>query len=357
MCLTTTFTWGIEWQSLILSPPHQSFHWKRVAVGILRVQSVSNSFLYAFITFRENSRIMTKTYFKPTDSHSYLEFSSCHPFSMKAGIPYSQILRMRRNCTKWTDFVQNCLKLLHFFKQRSYPFKIIFEAILKVSKMTQIEAITSSEGKSMENANKEFYCITPFNPSSPDIKTKLNELWKLADRSSSTRILLDCNIVFGHTKPKNISDFIIRSNLPSIQVGTKRLPPRCNRPFRCNHCTKIDKNGQIISTSSKRKYKSMKRVSCNSKNLIYCIECTTCAIQYVGQTKNQFLVRLNNHLSDIRLQKDTPISRHFNVHPLSYKLYILHLCNEDSQQVRNKWENYWISRLNTITPKGLNIMD
>ena len=42
--------------------------------------------------------IETDLFVKPTDSHQYLQSSSCHPFDCKKGIPYSQALRLNRIC-------------------------------------------------------------------------------------------------------------------------------------------------------------------------------------------------------------------------------------------------------------------
>eukprot|EP00061_Rhincodon_typus_P000126 g10577.t1 len=36
----------------------------------------------------------------PTDSHSYLEYTSSHPHSCKKAIPYSQLLRFHRICSR-----------------------------------------------------------------------------------------------------------------------------------------------------------------------------------------------------------------------------------------------------------------
>ena len=70
---------------------------------------------------------------------------------------------------------------------------------------------------------------------------------------------------------------------------------------------------------------------------------------------------MNQHMSTIRTNADTPVARHFNKHGLgNFKCYVLQLIreqNDNGQTLRNKWENYWISRLHTITPKGLNILD
>ena len=53
-------------------------------------------------TYQEDNWIKSTLYVKPTDSHSYLDYYSCHPQTIKRSIPYSQFLRMRRNCTEWT---------------------------------------------------------------------------------------------------------------------------------------------------------------------------------------------------------------------------------------------------------------
>ena len=38
-------------------------------------------------------------YSKPTDTHQYLHYGSCHPRHVKKGIPCGQALRMKRICT------------------------------------------------------------------------------------------------------------------------------------------------------------------------------------------------------------------------------------------------------------------
>ena len=43
--------------------------------------------------------IETDLFVKPTDSHQYLQSSSCHPSHCKKGIPYSQVLRLNRFCS------------------------------------------------------------------------------------------------------------------------------------------------------------------------------------------------------------------------------------------------------------------
>ena len=70
--------------------------------------------------------------------------------------------------------------------------------------------------------------------------------------------------------------------------------------------------------------------------------------------------------SSIKNRLETPVSRHFNFH--SYQGFhpvrnsILTLIREDPDSIegeeqRNKWENYWMARLYSYVPKGLNIKD
>ena len=41
---------------------------------------------------RYGNKLLTDLYIKPTDTHQYLEFSSCHVYHSKKSIPYNQAL-------------------------------------------------------------------------------------------------------------------------------------------------------------------------------------------------------------------------------------------------------------------------
>ena len=58
--------------------------------------------------FLEGNYIKTDLYIKPTDTHQYLEASSCHPYHAKSSIPYSQALRLNRICSEGKMFDKRC---------------------------------------------------------------------------------------------------------------------------------------------------------------------------------------------------------------------------------------------------------
>ena len=140
----------------------------------------------------------------------------------------------------------------------------------------------------------------------------------------------------------------------------------CNRPNRCVHCPKLNRTGSLVSHSNGRKYQTKQNISCQSDNIIYCLTCTACGVQYVGQTKNRIMDRFNGHLSDIRHGKDTTLARHMATHGVTNNppicISILEFINaspdsDTAQKLRNKWEKMWMARLNTYIPQGLNIQD
>ena len=56
-------------------------------------------FLDVSVQIAQN-KIFTTILKKPTDSHSYLHYTSCHPVYIKDSIIYSQFLRYKRICTR-----------------------------------------------------------------------------------------------------------------------------------------------------------------------------------------------------------------------------------------------------------------
>ena len=53
--------------------------------------------------------------------------------------------------------------------------------------------------------------------------------------------------------------------------------------------------------------------NCQTRNVVYVIECTKRFIQYVGETENALHVSLTGHRSDIRHKRmEKPVAKHFN---------------------------------------------
>ena len=69
----------------------------------------------------EGNGLCTSEHYKPTDSHSYLLYSSSHPSHVKNYIPYSQFLWPRHLCSEDSDFsLKQSGEMCDFFDKRGY---------------------------------------------------------------------------------------------------------------------------------------------------------------------------------------------------------------------------------------------
>ena len=103
----------------------------------------SVSFLDILVSTNGN-RLTTSVFYKPTDSHSYLLYSSSHPNHNKQPIPFSQFLRLRRLCSEDEDFQSKGLEMREFFVQRGYPTSLLDTAFLKASQIPQSDTLSNS---------------------------------------------------------------------------------------------------------------------------------------------------------------------------------------------------------------------
>jgi hypothetical protein len=99
-------------------------------------------------------------------------------------------------------------------------------------------------------------------------------------------------------------------------------------------------------------------LTCSSKNAIYIIFCQKCSLLYVGETKNSVKQRMSQHLSNVKLKYQTPVSLHFNSENHSiddFRFFVLTNNIFWSRNKRKSVENSWIKKLNTLTPNGINV--
>ena len=89
------------------------------------VSETSLAFLDIKVSISGNV-LCTSVHYKPTDSHSYLLYSSSHPSHVKNSIPYSQFLKLRRLCSDDSDFSSKSEEMCQFFEKCGYPVSVSF---------------------------------------------------------------------------------------------------------------------------------------------------------------------------------------------------------------------------------------
>ena len=81
----------------------------------------------------------------------------------------------------------------------------------------------------------------------------------------------------------------------------------------------------------------------------------------MGKSETPFYIRLNNHRKDIKNPKAIEASQHFNKtfhkHGKFIQIEQMNIKNTSTEILKQRLkdsENYWIKRLKTLTPFGLN---
>ena len=96
---------------------------------------------YSFVNFLEvkvimkYGKIVTDLYVKSTDTHQYLDPSSCHPHHCKKSIPYSQALHLNKICSSNAFSGQRCNELEHWLHEQGYSERVVGQDILRAQKI------------------------------------------------------------------------------------------------------------------------------------------------------------------------------------------------------------------------------
>ena len=94
-------------------------------------------------------------------------------------------------------------------------------------------------------------------------------------------------------------------------------------------------------------------------SLFYPLECAICALQYIGETKQQLSKCLSGHRSDAHCKHEIPLTRHLRStgHHDSFgklKVTIIDHSPKWDDKSRQESESVWVKLLKTLSPNGIN---
>ena len=121
---------------------------------------------------------------------------------------------------------------------------------------------------------------------------------------------------------------------------------------------------EFTSFTTKKAYKINHSFDCTNKCLIYLLSCKSCSKQYVGNTTNHFRSRWKNYKSNVRKTetgdmenvKQKLLKSHFLQRDQGFlKDVEVRLIDKTQVSGPTKREFYWMIKLRTLHPDGLNI--
>ena len=176
----------------------------------------------------EGNGLCTSVYYKPTDSHSYLLYSSSHPSHVKNSIPFSQFLRLRRLCSDDSDFSEKSEAMCQFFDKRGYPVSVVQAGHHRAQ---QIDRQSAPQTTEKENTDGIPFALT-FHPHNQAVKSIILKNFKSLQNDSEIGTIFWQPLLILFKRDKNVGNFLVRS---SFQTSDQPGSFKCTRS-RCKTC-------------------------------------------------------------------------------------------------------------------------
>ena len=307
--------------------------------------------LDVILTVEENGCISTSIFYKPTDSHSYVDYSSNHPSNCLDSIPYSQFLRLRRICSDDSDFKVQCDTLSGFFRDRGYPQSVIDKSRARCERVDRRTALVP---KQKAKLNKIPLVLPFYEIISKQISKIIFRNGRILSQDPDIGFLFRDKFISAYKNHKNIKQLTVRSKLPSlIEEIPGNFPCGSNRCLTCPVlCAEPVISGPCGDFDIKHSF------SCTSSCVIYVISCTKCDVLYVGETGRTLRERKNGHFSDIRCNRieKNEVAEHFcsSPHNLQTDFAIRAVYAVPDTHERRLFEAKLIRKLGTLKPLGMN---
>ena len=162
-----------------------------------------------------------------------------------------------------------------------------------------------------------------------------------------------------YKKQRNIRDNLIRAKVADPpKKGPERKSPgmkRCGKM--CTICPYVKEVKEVKINNKKVPWKINKNVNCETRNIMYMIECLKCKERYIGESTRTLKARLADHRGYINnINVNYATGAHFNTpgHQLSdLSVIILEKTRKEDNSYRKERERYFINLFNTYY-KGLN---
>ena len=301
----------------------------------------------------KDGQLTTTIYSKPTDSHLYLNVTSCHPVHVIKNIPKGQLLRLRRICSNTADFIQQCNIYISYFVNRGYN-KMKLEQLAKdILKINREELLVNRE-KTDRDTQTILTCT--WHPKLRTLPQILRQHYYILENDKSLSKIFYNKPMVSFRKKKSIRNYVTKSDItpPQINLFNPTLP--CGK---CEStCHLINQSSKITNSTNNKTITITSGGNCKTKNIIYAARCKKHDLIYIGHTGRELSNRFSKHRYDAKKRPDNcELAKHIHKHRHNFEKDIdIVILQDQAKSVaeRELLEDKFICRLGTRTPNGLN---
>ena len=302
-------------------------------------------------------KIISDLYFKPTDCHQYLSFSSCHPYHVKKGIIFGQALRVKRICSSTEDFEKHMTSMKTWFLERDYPTDLIDEQMCRARNED-----LSQRPRNQENKKSGPVLVATYHPALSRMSQILKEYFYLLQIEPEMKTLFPDPPMVAFRNPKTLQGILVRAKLPVVEG--RRGCFKCGGK-RCQICKDVKEGNTFTSFVTGKTYHINYELNCNSKCIIYLLSCRVCGKQLVGTCTTEWRDRWGTYRADMKkaskgehhMQKE--VHAHFKLpgHTgIANDVDIMFIDKTDIMYPKLR-EKFWTDTLKTMIPYGLNVSE
>lgn len=199
-----------------------------------------------------------------------------------------------------------------------------------------------------------------YTPRTEDILQILKNHWHILSDTLGCE-LFPC---VGFRKTSSIRDLLVKAEFtskPHIAATSPKGHFKCGQ---CSICPLAIETKYVDFPGKRFRHELLGFTNCKTCMCVYMLTCV-CVLQYIGSTKHELRVRIQEHQSRIKHSVlKAPLVQHFwdKNHKFNYFNFVvlekgsMQPCeHKDLYRLLLQQETFWISKLNTVMPNGLNL--
>ena len=282
----------------------------------------------------DENQFQTKEHRKETATNSYVKFGSAHPKHCFKGIVKSQMQRIRRLCSKNSDFIDAVANLRQRCLNSGYDM-VMVDGILGQASTLRRELIPNIRDSEEVAKHSIRWVVLSGVAYEQQIRNFVSRINQYLD---SHNIKLDLVKSTG----SSISNLLFNNNV------------KFDAPHQCSSSCVVCSKGlrgdteQVVSPSNGRSYSLNKNLNCTDGG-IYAISCA-CTAQYTGKTTTAFSKRFSEHFQKNSNSAVHDHSRHCQIGKRmnDFSIQFLENVHSRGKYSLSEREHLWNSRLRGI---------